>query len=266
MTEKTAFATLISNVITPALTIFAYYVISASTLFSPVTVLSEPPLKTGHLNTQRHRHIEVSGQCLTKVEPDRGSIQVSSASTANEPSKASERTVQDHRRLKEQIKALRLKDFFSETENFHIGEQCTYHNGKKECQGFKATMTTRFESAEIDRLGEVIGVASKENVYAVSGLRLSVSPERMQKEREKCLVTAARNAQEKAKKIAYGAGVSLGEMISMSEHDVPQEYAPMYDSFSQSKRVLALESQAAPEIESRPVDVRVEVRALYDIE
>lgn len=215
---------------------------------------------------QQHRSIQVSGECLTKVEPDRGSIMVSSATTAEHPGKASEKTVQDHNRLKDLVKALRLKDSINETASFHIGEQCTYHKGQKQCEGFQATMTTRFETADINRLGDIIAIASKENVYSVSGLTLTVSPERMQSAREECLITAARNAREKAKKIAYGAGVSVGELISIREAQSPQMYHPMHDSFGGQMRSLAVKSQAAPSIESRPLDVRVEVNARYAIE
>jgi hypothetical protein len=208
--------------------------------------------------------ISVLGECLTQVSQDRASVTVASTVVARTPKEASEQAVRAHEVLRAEIKKLQLKDSSAETAGYSVFEECSYPEGKKVCTGYRARLATRFETSEIGRIGEVIALASKGGAEEVSDLRTIISPQLMQQEREGCLELATRNAYAKAQKIAQGAGVRLGKLISVSEGGAGE---PPVMPFP---RGVAMESMmvksVTPTIESKPEDVRVAVSAVYAIE
>lgn len=57
---------------------------------------------------KRLRSITVTGECLTRVIPDRGAVTVSSTTVAKKPKEASEKTVAAHEAIKAEIKKIRI--------------------------------------------------------------------------------------------------------------------------------------------------------------
>ncbi len=210
--------------------------------------------------------IAVTGECLTKVTQDRGSVTVASSLVAKTPKEASERAVTAHEAVKAEVKKLGLKDSIAETAGYSVYEECSYPDGRKVCQGYRARLATRFETSEIGRLGDIIAVASKLGSEEVSDLQTLVSPERMQKEREGCLEVATKNAQAKASKIAAGAGVKLGRVVSIDEGGGDAPVAPMPRAYAMKAMAMAEDAAPTASVEARPVDVRVVVSALYSID
>jgi uncharacterized protein YggE len=208
--------------------------------------------------------ISVFGECLVKVAQDRGSVTVANSVVAKSAKEASERAVRAHELLRAEVKKLNLKDGSAETASYQVFEECSYPEGRKVCTGFRAQLSTRFETSEIGKIGEIIAVASSQGSEEVSNLHTLVSPELMQKEREGCLEVATRNALAKAQKMAQGAGVRLGRLVSLSEGGAGE---PPVVPFP---RAVAMEGMmlksSAPTIEAKPEDIRVVVSAVYAIE
>jgi uncharacterized protein len=208
--------------------------------------------------------ISVVGECLTKVVQDRGSVTVANSVVAKTPKEASERAVRAHEALRAEVRKLSLKDETAETAGYQVYEECSYPDGRKSCVGFRARLSTRFETSEIGRLGEIIAVASSGGAEEVSNLHTLVSPALMQRAREECLEVATRNATTKAQKIATGAGVRLGRVVSISEGSSAE--SPVMPL----PRAMAMEGAMVkanvPSIEAKPEDVRVVVSAAYAIE
>jgi uncharacterized protein YggE len=172
--------------------------------------------------------------------------------------------VSAHEAIKKGVRDLALKDFIAETAEYSVGQDCSYHEGKRICEGYRATIATRFETSEIPRLGDVIGVASKLGTADVSALNTFASPEKLKEAREACLEVAMRNAAAKARTIAQGAGVTIGRLLSVQEGREDDSPRPIRArGFEQP---VFAEAQGAPSIESRPLDIVVELTARYDIE
>jgi hypothetical protein len=215
---------------------------------------------------ERTSGIAVTGECLKKVVQDRGAVTVASSIVAKTPKEASERAVTAHEAVKSEVKKLGLKDSVAETAGYSVYEECSYPDGRKACQGYRARLATRFETSEIGRLGDIIAVASKLGSEEVSDLQTLVSPELMQREREGCLEIATRNAEAKAQKIASGAGIKLGRVISISEGGSEAPVVAFPRAYAMKAAAMAEEAAPAASVEARPVDVRVVVSAVYGIE
>jgi uncharacterized protein YggE len=236
-----------------------------TTVFALLSEQSPALAQFNRLERRGEHGIIVSGECLSKLAQDRGSVTIGSSVLANNPKEASEKAVSAHEAIKKGVRDLALKDFIAETAEYSVTQDCSYHEGKRVCEGYRATIATRFETSEIPRLGDVIGVASKLGTADVSALNTFASPEKLKEAREACLEVAMRNAAAKARTIAQGAGVALGRLISVQEgrDDAPHPGPLRTRSFEQP---VFAEAQGAPSVESRPLDIVVELTARYDIE
>lgn len=210
--------------------------------------------------------IVVSGECLAKVVQDRGNVVIASTTVAKNTKDASEKVITAHERLKKAVKGLNLKDFIAETAGYSVDQECTYENGKRKCVGFRARLATRFETSEIGRLGDIIAISSEQGSEEVSNLNTFASPETLKKAREACLEIAMKNAASKATILAQGAGVTLGKLRLVQEGMSHNSHRPM----PMGKRVFEAAAMSemtapSPSIDSRPLDLRVEITAHYEI-
>jgi uncharacterized protein YggE len=209
--------------------------------------------------------IIVSGECLTKVAQDRGSVTIGSSVTATTSKEASEQTIRAHETIKKAIRGLNLPEFVAETAGYSVQQDCTYHEGKRRCQGYRAHLATNFETSDIARLGEIIAIASSASADEVSGLSMFTSPASLKAAREGCLEVAMRNAAAKAQKLASGAGIKLGRLLSVVEQG-DQRHPPIAMAKHFEAAAMSDASSEAPSVETKPIDLRVEVTAQYAIE
>jgi uncharacterized protein YggE len=207
--------------------------------------------------------ITSTGECVAKVSHDRGRVSVGSSTIAKTPSDASKEVNKDHESIKDAIKNLKLPDFTTQTESYIVEQNCSYESGKRVCDGFRASVSTNFETSDLTRLGELVVLAAKMNADEVSGVTTFPSNESLRREREACLEAATRNAAAKANQIAKGAGVTLGGLIAVTESAAPSQLSPI----APFARVAAMEamsdSRGGPSVESRPVELHVSVIATY---
>lgn len=210
--------------------------------------------------------ISVTGECLKKVTQDRGGVSLGTSALAEKAGDAAEQTIKAHEKMKADVTKLGLRDFTAETEGYGVSQECSYDEGKRKCSGFRATLSTRFETSDLARLGDIVAVGSKHGSQEVSQLTTFVSPEKMKTERESCLETATKNAAAKAQKLAAGAGVHLGKLIALSE--AAEVGQPPYPVARGRAFALGAEADAAasPSIDAKAQDIQVSVNALYAIE
>jgi len=207
--------------------------------------------------------ITATGECVAKVAHDRGRVSVGSTRIAKTPSDASREVNKDHVAIKEAIKNLKLPDFTTQTERYVVEQNCSYESGKRVCDGFRASVSTNFETSDLARLGELVVLAAKMGSNEVSDVVTFPSTESLRREREACLEAATRNAAAKANQIAKGAGVTLGGLIAVTESSGSGHPSPI----APFARVAAMEamsdSRGGPSVESRPLDLHVSVTATY---
>lgn len=214
--------------------------------------------------------ITVLGECLTNVTQDRGSVSVSSIVPAPSTQRAAEGARQKHDIIKQRIKALNLPDFSAETGNFSINEDCTQRPlEERKCSGFRAYISTSFETSDLSRVGEIIDAASSAGASEISNLYLFVSQAKLKETREKCLDIAVKNSAQKAQVIANAAGVKLGKLLSVNEEgggrSFPIQPKALRSEFMEAA-TLSSSNASSQMIESKPVEVRMSISAVYGID
>jgi uncharacterized protein YggE len=216
---------------------------------------------------ERLAGIAVTGECLKKVTRDRAAVTISTSLVAATAKDSSKKAIEAHEAIKTQVRALKLANLSIGTARYSVDQECTYNSkiSGRVCEGYRTTISTRFETPTIVDLEDIIGIASKLGAQDVSQLEAFVSPEALKSERESCLETATKNAQAKAQKIAAGAGVQLGKLISVSEG--ANEQSPPF----MATRAMAMNAESdggkrGPSIDAEPLDLRVSVNSVYGIQ
>jgi uncharacterized protein YggE len=217
---------------------------------------------------ERPTGISVTGECLRKVTRDRAAITISSSIVAANAKDSSKKANEAHEKIKSEVRALNLTGLSIGTALYSVDQECPYI-GKvagRVCEGYRTTISTRFETPNVVDLEEIIGIASKHGAENVSRLEVFVSPEALKKERESCLEIATKDAHQRALKIAAGAEIQLGKLLSVTEGTNESIHPWM------GRGAVAMSAQDAgmekigPTIDAEPVDLRVSVTAVYAIQ
>ncbi len=229
-----------------------------------LSLLALAPLTPTFADEQR-TGIAVSGECLKTLQRDRGAVTISSSVVAPTAKESSKKAIEAHEKIKAEVQSLKLPELTSATAAYSVNQECSYNSKSgRECTGYRTTLSTRFETSNFTGLEDIIGIASKLGAEEVSQLEAFVSPSVLKAERENCLEVATKNAQSKAQKIATGATVTLGKLMSVTEGDESIDHQP--------RRAFVMgaaaseKSSAGPSIDAQPYDLRVAVSAVYGIQ
>jgi uncharacterized protein YggE len=217
---------------------------------------------------ERLTGISVTGECLKKVARDRAAVTISSSMVAPTAKESSKKATEAHEAIKADVRALKHANLTVGTAGYSVDQECNY-SGKisgRVCEGYRTTISTRFETPNFVDLEDIIGIASKRGAENVSRLEAFVSPEALKNERESCLEIATKDAHAKAEKIAAGAGVQLGKLISVAEGTNEQTQPFMARGAMAMSAHESIADKSGPTIEAEPLDLRVSVNAVYAIQ
>jgi uncharacterized protein len=209
------------------------------------------------------RQVQVSGECLKDVGPDRGRVVLTSEVLDSDAGTAAKKVAQAYEKIRKDLKKLNLKDESLQTVNHSVNEDVDWSSGKKVRRGFRATMGLAIETSDIQRLGEVIQVGSQNKVENIQDLRAFLSPARLKAERESCLELAIKNARQKAEKMAAAAGAKVGEVLSIVEGGgmaPPPGPVPMLSGMTKMSSTVA---DVAPPVETKDETVQVFVSVAF---
>lgn len=168
--------------------------------------------------------VVVSGTCNHSVVPDRGSIVLTAEIQDPDLKVATRKATEAYERARAAIQKLSLKDAELGTVEYNVQQQREWEKGKSVFKGYTARIGLKVATSEIQRLGDVIAIASREGLRDVGQLITYLSDEKQMQERFGCLQAAAEDAKSKADKLAHSLGAKLGSTIQILE--APQAQLP----------------------------------------
>lgn len=226
-------------------------------------------LTASHANAEeRLTGISVTGECLKKIARDRAAVTISSSIVAPNAKDSSKKAIEAHEKIKSEVRGLNLTKLSVGTAHYSVDQECVYNSkiAGRICEGYRTTVSTRFETPTIVDLEEIIGIASKHGAQNVSRLEAFASPDSLKNERDSCLETATKDAYTKAQKIAAGAGVQLGKLSSVMEGTNEPIHPFMgRGAIAMSANESSME-KVSPTLDAEPLDLRVSVIAVYAIQ
>ena len=235
-------------------------IVTALLLFTSFTAIAA--------ETPALRQVMVSGECNHVVSPDRGSITLTVEFQNMDLSKATKEAAESYERVSNAIKKLRLNDFNMRTSEYSVNEVRRWENNKEVMKGYQARMGLWVSTSEIQRIGEIIAIASKEKVKDVNSLQTYLSDEKQLQEEVACLSEAAKNARMKAEKLSAALGAKLGDVLMMNEtgKTLPQWPRPMMMQKNFAMRGMVADSaEMSPNIEAGQQNLSLTVQVAFGL-
>lgn len=205
--------------------------------------------------------ISLTGECLRQIPQDRASLTLTAEFLDANAGTSAKKATSQYNEVLARVKKLNLKDAEVSTSEYSVQEDFDYKANTRKSRGFKARNGVQIETSEIERVGEVIKVATDLGVKNISGLSMFVSNARWKAERESCLEEAYLNAKSKADRLAKVSGSNILGVLRIDESGssnvAPRAFYANEMMMADARGGLAKSSQVQGRNESLQVNLNV---------
>lgn len=212
------------------------------------------------------RAVSVNGSCQRQATPDRGSISMVAEAREMDLQEATKKATRIYERARDAVKKLGLEDLDLRTAEYSVGEIREWEANKSVFKGFRARMGLRVATSSIQKLGEVIVIASREGLVDVGALTTFMSDAKQKQEHFACLQAAAENARAKAEKLAVSLGAKLGPVLAIVEAGAPSPGPRPQLMMAEVSMAKASRDMAPPSIEAGQDSINVNVAVTFAIQ
>lgn len=210
------------------------------------------------------RQVSTSGICTRSVTPDRGQITMTAQVQDDDLQTAARKAQESYDRAVAAVKRLDLENLEIKTSEYNLEEVREWQKEQMVSKGFMARIGLRVSTSSIQKLGQVIAIAARENLKDVSGLTTYLSPEKRKKEGFACLQEASEDARSKAEKLAQSLGAGLGEVLTVSENE-NEPHPPVRPLMMRAAMDKSAASDNGPSIEAGQQDISISVQASFGL-
>lgn len=203
----------------------------------------------------------VHGHSEIKATPDIAYITVSIVTQSREPATAAGENATRSQAVMAALKSAGIADKDLQTQSYGIETQ--YENGAHGTQiltGYQVTNSIQVTIRSLPKAGSIVDTAVKAGATNVSDLTFDLA-DRHHVEGE-ALVAAITNARSKADLMAGASGVTLGNLIRISEDSAPIVQPIFAGGF---RAMAAMAPAATTPISGQQITVTADVTALYSI-
>lgn len=202
--------------------------------------------------------ISVSSSATVEARPDLAIVRVAVERDADTAEEAREQVATAAAEMRTALREAGISDENVTTESFGVHQQYDHRDGEREPDGYRAVHAFRIEVSP-DRAGEVVDLAVGNGADRVGGVSFTLSEEKRAELRQEALTLAVENARTDAETMAAAAGVSVGEVRSLSTSNGADPVRPVEFARGDS-------AGGETVVEPGDVSVRVSVSVVYGID
>ncbi len=214
------------------------------------------------------RVVHVTGSCARQAVPDRGQVTVTSEAQDMDAQKAARIATERFEKFREEAKKLNLPDFELQTTEYSVITVKDWENQKYVFRGYRVRIGTKVTTSAMNKLGEVVAVASKAEIKDVGSLSTFMSEEKQRTEQRECLKDAALDARARALKLSETLGAKLGKTISVRESGlspIPQERVMMAKAELSDSVGAPVRGSPPPQFDAGTHEVRMAVEIAFEM-
>ncbi|MBN2112126.1 SIMPL domain-containing protein [Candidatus Woesearchaeota archaeon] len=211
--------------------------------------------------------ISVSGTGLVTVEPDEAEIYVNIITEADTAEKAQQDNADKAESVRNALIRQGVKDDDMETSSYYMYPKTNYNRitGESEIYGYSLTHVLKITTKDVGSTGELVDAAVEAGANGLQNINFQLSDELRDKTYDEALKEGSAMAKQKAQSISSSLGVTLGNIVTISESGVSYSpyryYAPMAEMSMDEK------AGGAPTVISpQDVEVSAYVSVVYEIE
>lgn len=221
-------------------------------LFGPI------PFSVSSVTTAKSDTFNVTGEGKVVVKPDIASVTVGLQAQSPTVKGAQDQINSVINKISENLKQSGIEAKDIQTINYSIYPNMDYAGGSQRITGYSASTNLLIKVRNIDKINEVIDIATNNGANQISGVRFDVDDKT--KAENEARQKAVDEAKSKAQEAAKVAGFKLGKIINYSEN---------FGGFPRPIPMLStLESKAAispTQVEPGTTDITVNVTLSYEI-
>jgi hypothetical protein len=200
--------------------------------------------------------LNTSGTITKTVAPNKVDIFLNIETTDKSAQVSQSVNARISENVKNALNRIGIQDVDIKTINYYESEQLVWNSSynRQDSNGYITVNSLQITLKELTKTGNVIDAAVGAGVNRVSGVSFGLTDVRQNEVKAQALQEAAASARFKAESIAAGLGVSLGEVVSISENSY--NYYPMMKSLSSATTSELWKSDIATKL--TPSDVSVD--------
>ncbi len=207
--------------------------------------------------------ITVVGKATVQSAPDEAILTLTVENEGAEPGAVLDSNSKTVQEVLDRLKAEGVEDSAIQTANVSVYPIRNYdpQTGKESLSGYRAQNSVTVTLKDAAMVGKVLAASVETGATNVSGpvWRLTEDSEAV----SDALTKAVGNAKAKAEALAAAAGVSLGQVVMMSEGNVDMPVVPMYTAMTEAAGDSA--RVAEPPINPGTLDVMATVTVSYGL-
>lgn len=207
------------------------------------------------------REITVTGEGTVSIRPDVAKVTVGTqAGSLPTAEAAMESLATSFNQVVDAVKEAGISEDDIRTTNFSVNPTYDYIDGRQTLRGFTASEQVVVTIRDLDRIGEVLSVATSTGANQIGGVNFTVDDEQgVQAEAEEAAIEKAR---EKAERIAKALGARLGDV---KKYEVSNGGTPTPIALRETAADVGV-GGAAPPVPVGTSDVEVTVTITFQLQ
>jgi len=167
--------------------------------------------------TQKTDLFSVSGEGKVTVVPDTGVVDVGIISQKPTVKAAQIEVNSVINKISENLKNLGIKDKDIKTTNYSVNPQYDYTSPQNKIVGYVVNTSLIVTVRELDKINEVIDIATQNGANTVSGVQLIVEDSKRKELENEARNLAIKEAKVKAESLSKMSGMILGKIVNIQE-------------------------------------------------
>jgi uncharacterized protein len=183
-----------------------------------VTVFSLNAPSTSAETSTFERQVSVTGEAELKMEPNLAILSVAVETENKSAQLAASKNATAMNKVMEALKKAGIDADTISTEGYSLYTMSHWEDNKRITDGYRVTNNIRFETPDIDKVGELFDVAIKAGATRVNSPQFTIADQDQIK--MQLLEIAMKNATEKADVLVKAAGATRGVVVTISENSI----------------------------------------------
>lgn len=206
--------------------------------------------------------VVVTGSAEIRVAPNLAFVMLAVESRDANPRAAQRQNATTSDAVLAKLRTAQLDEKSIRTVSYALQEEFDYDKGKRRSRGYLARNQIEVRLDDIEKVGEIIDLATGAGATSVSGLRFDVQ-ERDELERE-ALKRAVADGRARAVAAADGAGSNIGSLLVIEQDgaSAPPPPTPVF----RGAVAMAAEAAPTPPIQAGEIEIAARVRVTAELE
>lgn len=167
--------------------------------------------------TQKTDLFSVTGEGKVTVIPDTGIVDVGIVSQKPIVKSAQTEVNTVINKISDNLKNLGIKDKDIKTINYTVNPQYDYTSPTNKIVGYSVNTNLQITVRELDKINEVIDIATNNGANSVSGVQLIVEDSKRKELENDARNLAIKEAKTKAENLSKMSGMTLGKIVNIQE-------------------------------------------------